>query len=125
MPSRKRERELQDAMWERIAPLLPAHPPQPKGGRPFAADKACFAGIVYQLRNAIRWNDMPECYPSGVTCWRRFDLWTRLGIWPKVWAVILEELRDAGLLDLGELAIDATFVEARKGGTVSAPQNAA
>jgi transposase len=125
MPSRRREQQLLDAMWERIEPLLPAKPAHPKGGRPFADDKACFAGIVYQLRNAIRWNDMPAPFPSGVTCWRRFDHWTRLGIWPKVWAIVLAELDDAGVLDLSELAIDATFAEARKGGTVSAQPSAA
>ena len=124
MPSRRREHQLLDAMWDRVRPLIPPHPPHPHGGRPFAADRACFAGIVYQLRNAIRWNDMPPEYPSGVTCWRRFDRWTRLGIWKRVHRIILEELAAAGLLDLEELAIDATFAEARKGGTVSAPRSA-
>ena len=124
MPSPKRERELLDAMWERVAPLLPPKRPQPKGGRPFADDKACFAGIVYQLRNSIRWNAMPGEFPSGVTCWRRFDLWTKLGIWPRVHAIILDELQEAGLLDTSEFFADATFAEARKGGTASAPQNA-
>jgi transposase len=123
MPSQDREQELLDAMWERVRPLLPPKRPQPKGGRPFADDKACFAGIVYQLRNGIRWNDMPEPFPSGVTCWRRFDLWTRRGIWPRVWTIVLEELEAAGLLDTSELFLDATFAEARKGGSASALQN--
>jgi hypothetical protein len=51
MPSKRREQQLLDRMWERVQPLLPHKPPHPKGGRPFADDKACFAGIVYQLRN--------------------------------------------------------------------------
>lgn len=125
MAANRKEQRLFEAMWERVEPLLPAHPPQPKGGRPFADDKACFAGIVYQLRNNIRWNDMPKEFPSGSTCWRRFDLWTHLGLWPKVHKIILEELQAAGRLDLSELAFDATFAEARKGGTVSERQNAA
>jgi len=125
MPSRKRERQLLDALWERIAPQLPPKPAQPKGGRPFADDKACFEGIVYVLRNGIRWNAMPDCYPSSTTCWNRFALWTDLGIWPEIWTMVVAELQDAGKLDLSELAIDATFAEARKGGTASEPQNAA
>jgi transposase len=125
MAANAREEALLDAMYERVAPLLPANPPQPKGGRPFADNKACFAGIVYQLRNAIRWNDMPKEYPSGVTCWRRFDKWTELGLWTAIHQIILHELEEAGKLDLSELALDATFAEARKGGTASAPQNAA
>lgn len=125
MPSRTRERQLLDAMWVRIEPLLPPHPPQPKGGRPFACNKACFAGIVYVLRNGIRWNDMPEQFPSSTACWNRFDRWTKLGLWSRIWAIVLVELGAAGKLDLSELAIDATFAEARKGGPASAPRSAA
>ena len=76
MPSPRREQELLDHMWERVRPLLPARTPNPKGGRPWADDKACFAGVVYALRNGIRWNVMPRCFPSGVTCWRRHRDWT-------------------------------------------------
>ena len=119
MPSRKRERQLLDAMWERIEPLLPPKPAHPKGGRPFASDKLCFEGIVYVLRNGIRWNDMPECYPSSTTCWNRYAMWTKLGLWSRVWTVVLEELDAAGMLDLTELTMDATFAEARKGGPAS------
>jgi transposase len=125
MPSRQRERQLLDALWTRIAPLLPPQPDRPKGGRPRADDRACFEGIVYVLRNGIRWNAMPKCYPSSTACWNRYALWTRLGIWSTIWAMVLEELQAAGKLDLSELAIDATFAEARKGGTASEPQNAA
>lgn len=125
MAANRKEARLMEAMWERVQPLLPPHPSQPKGGRPFVDDSECFRGIVYQLRNSIRWNDMPKEFPSGCTCWRRFDLWTRLGVWPRIHRVILDELQAAGLLDLNELALDATFAEARKGGTASARQNAA
>jgi transposase len=125
MPSKRREQELLDRMWARVAPLLPPRPPQPNGGRPFADDKACFAGIVYQLRNAIRWNDMPAGFPSGVTCWRRHRDWTAAGVWPAVWKLILRELEDAGMLDTSELFLDATFAEARSGGRASGRRSAA
>lgn len=125
MPSPRREQELLDRMWERVRPLLPPKPAHPKGGRPFADDRACFAGIVYQLRNGIRWNAMPACFPSGVTCWRRHRDWTRAGVWGRVWKVVLAELANAGLLDTTELFLDATFAESRKGGSVRAARAAA
>ena len=125
MPSKRREQELLDRMWDRVRPLLPPTPPHPKGGRPFADDKACFAGVVYQLRNAIRWNDMPPHFPSGVTCWRRHRDWTAAGVWPAVWKLILAELAVAGKLDTSELFLDATFAESRKGGSASAAPAAA
>jgi transposase len=64
MPSASREAELLDAMWRRVEPLLPKHPPQPDGGRPFRSDRDCFAGIAYRLCNGIRSMDMPPQFPS-------------------------------------------------------------
>ena len=125
MPSKHREQELLDRMWDRVRPLLPPKPRHPKGGRPFADDKACFAGVVYQLRNNIRWNDMPPCFPAGVTCWRRHRDWTEAEVWPRAWAIVLRELVAAGMLDATELFLDATFVEARKGGPASGPRKLA
>ena len=125
MPSRRREQQLSDALWERVRPLLPPRPANPKGGRPWADDRACFAGIVYALRNGIRWNDMPPCFPSGVTCWRRHRDWTAAGVWDRVWQLVLGELAAAGEVDASELAIDATFAESRKGGNVRAARAAA
>ena len=125
MPSKKREQELLDRMWERVRPLLPARPVNPKGGRPWADDKACFAGIAYQLRNNVRWNHLPPCFPSGVTCWRRHRDWTRAGVWARAWRAVLAELAAAGMLDTTELFLDATFAEARKGGSASAAPAAA
>jgi len=125
MPSKKREQELLDRMWDRVRPLLPVKPVNPKGGRPWADDRACFAGIVYQLRNNVRWNHLPPCFPSGVTCWRRHRDWTQAGVWARVWRVVVAELAEAGMLDTRELFLDATFAEARKGGSASAAPAAA
>ena len=119
MPSKRRERELNDRLWERVAPLLPPPVPKPKGGRPRADDRACFEGIVYVLRNGLRWNDMPERFPSGPTCWRRHAAWTGDGVWEGVWRAVLDELAEAGVLDPSELALDCTFAPAQKGGTRS------
>jgi transposase len=115
MPDAKTERELNDRLWDRVRALLPPPSPHPKGGRPFADDRACFEGIVYLLRNGLRWRQMPACYPSGVTCWRRHKQWTEAGVWHRVWKLVLAELDAAGRLDTSELVVDGTFVEAKRG----------
>ena len=120
MPDASTERELMDRLWDRVRPLLPPPPPHPKGGRPFADDRACFEGIVYLLRNGLRWRQMPGCYPSGVTCWRRHRDWTAAGVWHRAWKLVLRELDEAGRLDTSELVLDGTYVEAKKGGSGSA-----
>jgi len=125
MPSPRREQELLDRLWHRVRPPLPPRPPNPKGGRPWADDKACFAGIVYALRNAVRWNHVPPPFPSGVTCWRRHRDWTKAVVWHRVWRVVLAELAEAGELDTSELFLDATFAEDRQGGRATAGRAAA
>ena len=106
MPSVERERELNDRLWERVHPLLPAPAPRPKGGRPRADDRACFEGIVFVLRNGLRWRDLPARFPSGVTCWRRHAEWTGDGVREAVWRAVSDELAEAGVLDPSELYLD-------------------
>lgn len=127
MPDLRTERELNDLLWERVRLLLPPRPEHPKGGRPFVDDRACFEGIVFVLRNGCRWRalDLIDAVPSGVTCWRRYRDWTRAGVWEQAWQIVLEELREAGVVDTSELALDASFVEAKKGGPRSAKLSAA
>lgn len=84
MPDAKTERELNDRMWDRVGPFLPPKPDHPKGRRPFADDRGCFEGIVYLLRNGLRWRQMPACYPSGVTRGRRHRDGTTAGVWGQV-----------------------------------------
>ena len=120
MPSAAKERALRDALWERVRPLLPTPPERPKGGRPRNDDRQSFEGVVYQLRNGVRWQDLPAEYGSGSTCWRRHEEWTAAGVWEEVWQLVVEELAAAGGVDTSELFADATFVPAQKGGPRSA-----
>jgi transposase len=125
MPSVIREKELNDRLWVRVRPLLPAYTPSPKGGRPRADDRACFEAIVYVLRNGLRWRDLPERFPSAATCWRRHAEWTGDGVWEDVWRAVLDELAEAGLPDTSELYLDCTFAPAQKGGSTSGTPSAA
>lgn len=73
---------LSAAQWERMRALLP---PGKKEGRPRADDRATLAGILYVLRNGLRWQDLPPEYGSPVTCWRRLRQWEQDGTWQRVW----------------------------------------
>jgi transposase len=113
-----------DSLWDRVAPLLPSRPPRRRRfpGRKPVDDRVALAGVVFVLKTGITWNELPAgvvgC--SGVTCWRRVRDWTQAGVWPALHALLLAELRAAGLLDLDSMAVDASHVHALKGGTTSA-----
>jgi transposase len=51
---------------------------------------------------------------AGVTAWRRLWDWTEAGVWPQLHEVLRAELRAAGLLDMDDAAIDASYVRALK-----------
>jgi transposase len=113
-----------DALWERVAPLLPAAPARRYRypGRRRAGDRAALAGIMFVLKTGIAWNQLPHgvCGCSGVTCWRRLRDWTEAGVWPALHELLLAELRAAGKLDLARCPADSSHVRALKGGTTPA-----
>ena len=114
---------LPDDLWAEIAPLLPAHPSHPKGGRPWSDDRATLRGIVFVLRSGITWQMLPtEAFGvSGSTCWRRFDDWSAAGLWPEVHRRLLNHLGRRGQVDLSKAVIDSASVRALLGGPTPAP----
>jgi len=115
-----------DDLWQRVAPLLPPAPERRRRhpGRLRVSDRAALAGVLYVLRTGVAWRDVPAetvgC--SGVTAWRRLRDWTEVGVWPRLHAALLSELRRAGLLDLDGCAADGSHIRALKGGIMSAPR---
>ena len=117
--------ELTDDQWRLIADLFPYDPRTGLVGRPAIEPRRCFEGIVWVLRSGARWRDLPSCFPSPATCWRRFQEWTRDGLWEKAWARLLRKLDGQGRVDLSETFADGTFSPAKKGANWSARPNAA
>jgi transposase len=114
------ERLIDDALWRRIEPLLPK-PPRRRWkamGRPRIPDRAVLTGILFVLRSGIPWQMLPKemgC-GSGSTCWRRLVRWQRAGVWRRLHAVLLAELRQRGQLDLTRALVDSASVRALRGG---------
>lgn len=62
---------------------------------------------------------MPDRYPPGTTCHRRFARWVKLDLMPKILAALYEDLRGRGGVEDVEGFIDGTYVPAKKGGSAS------
>ena len=110
-------RDLTDAQWAVLHPLLP--PARPVG-RPRADDRRTFDGICCVLRTGCRWSDLPAKYGSPATCHRRLSQWMRDGTWLRVWETLLVMLSRQDKLRLEQTMLDASIVPAKKGALPSA-----
>ena len=66
---------IPDALWERIAPLLPVPPPRPKGGRPRKPDRPLMDAVFYLLRTGGQWKSLPPTFDPPSTVHDRFQEW--------------------------------------------------
>ncbi|MFC5227460.1 IS5 family transposase [Streptomyces fimbriatus] len=112
-------------LWDRVVPLLPPRPPRRRRypGRLPVDGRAALRGIVYVLRTGVTWPDVPAetigC--SGVTCRRRLRDRTEAGVRPRLHEILLAELREPGLLDMDDAAIDGSHVRTLKRGAHTGP----
>jgi len=89
---------MSDSDWARVRDLLPAHGP--------AADNRLFIdAVLYVARTGIPWRDLPERFGPWNSAWRRFDRWSRSGVWRRVF----DALQDP---DLEWLILDSTVIRA-------------
>jgi transposase len=116
---------LDDALWQRIEPLLP--PPKPRRvrypGRKPVEDRKVLTGILFVLKTGIPWEDLPVemgC-GCGMTCLNRLKQWHHAGVWQRLHQVLLSELRGADKIDWSRAVVDASFVRALGGGDKTGP----
>jgi hypothetical protein len=73
---------LTDAAWERVRPLLP--PQQPAVGRRRHEHRAVLGGILWVLRSAAPWREMPARFGKPNSVYVRYRLWRQQGLWPQI-----------------------------------------
>jgi transposase len=120
---------VSNAMWERLAPIL-ADPPRRfrYPGRCRYPARACLEGILYVLYTDTPWLQVPYRelgLPSGETCRRRLEEWSRRGLFQQAIRVLQEQLAGADKLDWSRVIVDASLVEAKRGARRSRAHGAA
>jgi transposase len=107
-----------DGLWERIEVLLPRVERRFRfPGRKRLDDRLALQGILFVLYTGIAWRHLPPelGFGSGSTCYRRLDEWQRAGVWERLHALLLAELRAAGELEWSRAVADSSHVQAKKG----------
>jgi transposase len=116
---------LTDALWERLAPLLPP-PPRRRfrfPGRKPLDYRRILTGILFVLKTGIAWDDLPAELGCGCgkTCRHYLRLWHQAGVWRRLHAQLLAELNGADQIDWERALIDASFAKAPEGGEDTGP----
>lgn len=95
---------LSEKQMEQISPYFPL-----SHGVPRVDDRRIVSGIIFVLKNGLRWRDAPKEYGPHKTIYNRFIRWSRLGVFDKIFTALVE---DGGEPD--ELMIDATHLKAHR-----------
>lgn len=121
--------QVSDELWQRLEPLLPDPPRRFRHpGRARYPARACLEGVLYVLFTDTPWLEIPYRelgLPSGETCRRRLEEWSRRGLLAEALAVLQEELAGSERLDWSRVLVDASLVEAKKGARRSRARSSA
>jgi transposase len=95
---------LSEAQMRRIEPYFPL-----SHGVPRVDDRLVLSGIIFVLRNGLRWRDAPREYGPHKTIYNRFIRWSRLGVFNRILAELIAKRGKPE-----QLMIDATHLKAHR-----------
>jgi putative transposase len=95
---------LSQAQMRRIRPYFPL-----SHGVPRVDDRRVISGIVFVIRNGLRWRDAPKEYGPHKTIYNRFVRWSRLGVFDRIFAALAGKGGKPR-----RLMIDATHLKAHR-----------
>ena len=88
---------ISDADWARIEGMLPGRP-GPAGWT--CPDNRRFVDAVrYVAKAGVPWRDLPDRFGKWNRVWRRFDRWSRTGVWLAVFEALQHPDTEWLLLD--------------------------
>ena len=95
---------LSEAQIRRIEPFFPLSHSVPR-----VDDRLELSGIIFVLRNGLRWRDMPREYGPHKTIYVSFIRWSWLGVFNRILTELTEKRSKSDTL-----MIDATHVKAHR-----------
>jgi putative transposase len=113
--------EIPDELWKRMASLILELDPPKETGRPRANPRNVMDAIIFRIRTGCQWNHIPRVYGDDSTIHRTFQHWVEIGLFPRLWALLVEECEEFGLVDWEWQAADSAMGKARLGGDEVGP----
>ena len=95
---------LSQAQMRRIAPYFPL-----SHGVARVDDRRVISGIIFVIKNGLRWRDAPPGYGPHKTIYNRFVRWSRLGVFNKIFSELASKAGKSS-----RLMIDATHLKAHR-----------
>ncbi len=95
---------LSEAQMRRLKPYFPL-----SHGVPRVDDRRVVSGIIFVIRNGLRWRDAPKEYGPHKTIYNRFIRWSRLGVFNRIFAELAGKAGDPD-----QVMIDATHLKAHR-----------
>ena len=101
---------MSDLIWLSRAQMRRIEPYFPRShGVARVDDRRVISGIIFVIRNGLRWRDAPKDYGPHKTIYNRFIRWSRLGVFHRIFAELASK---GGKPD--RLMIDATHLKAHR-----------
>jgi len=97
---------VSDAVWEKVAPLLPG---KASDRGVTAKDNRLFLeAVLWRVRTGLPWRDLPSEFGNWNSIFQRFRRWVRAGVFER----LFEQL--SGQPDFEYVLIDGTIVTAHQ-----------
>lgn len=106
-----------DGLWAKVEPILAQYDAPKPTGRKRIDQRRGFHGIVYRLRSGVQWNELPREFGDDSSVHRSFQRWVSLGVFDRIWAVLLTDCAELGGVNWEWQAADTAMGKTRSGGT--------
>lgn len=115
-----------DEFWSFVEPLLPMHVNKDprRRGRKRRSDRDAMDAILFVARTGCQWNALKATgICSSSTSHRRFQEWTKAGVFEQLWTSGLEVYDELKGLNWSWLSMDGAITKAPLGGEKNRPES--
>jgi putative transposase len=81
--------ELTDRLWEGLAPHLSGK--NGDIGRPSDDNRRFINGVLWITQSGAPWRDLPDRYGKWGSVFQRYNRWSKVGRWERLFSIIAEE----------------------------------